>query len=935
MSHSTVFRLYPFVLAVAFSLCWMSPGTLLAQGKPEFSFQSPGQIVAGRPYVLRGQILENDDLDDVWLYFRMAGESGFQSIRMTLSKGVNYKATVPAGRLKTGTLQFYVVANDFRKKNLFLLGSPQAPKTLKVAATGPSTSTPNPSKSNTKAATNSQPTFDDDDAPSRGEENVVTASRKEQRIQKAPAVVTVITAEDIRAEGWRDVVEMLRWVVGIDINNNGTSPDIGIRGVNPGLTFGDKIVVLIDGHNMSWRQLNRNSTFISIDVIKRIEIIRGPGSALWGANALTGVINIITKTAQDFKGVSATLGGSPLSGSYFLTLQAGYELVDGLTFRGAFSMYRNHRSPLLAPIREFMTVGGIPFLSDGDEETNYYVYTQLNWKGAALRINYNRIDLYAPMSSLSGGVGGDDNHIVADRFIARLSWLKSLSNWGVLLLWSSYDLVMLRRESRYEENPLSPLPSSSRANGTSGYFALYDLDPTTKAPRFKGYYPVCQALPQGAATPCVRLEPAGSLTPNSCNLVSNPAASSGTPYPIPLQCRPSYALGSNSRAAGNYTRSLAGHDHRVEAGIQLSAQPVRSLYLNVGVDFEYLTILQLYSPDVWSLLGDPELPYFSNYRFSAFAQAQYNLKNIVEFTAGIRFDYDQLFGFVFTPRAAVVLTPGYGFYAKFLYGRAFKAPSFQDRYYARYPDRYGNPNLQPEDGHTWEVQLGWYRRRLMGISVNGYLSRFSNLIEYQSRASLGEFQGRNAFEGATAVLPNQLLPPGAYDQKSNVEGLWTYGGEFEWRIFPTKGLDIYATFGVFMGQSDSGQPLQYAANWAGSLRATYRYKFFRISAGALLVGPKRVPARAFSMPGGQVTWVTNNQRQTAPVPNWSVENDPTVETPWYVQSFASVQFLRILGHLDLIFRVTNLANLDIYDANDILLTPQKKLDFMMWIRMRY
>lgn len=909
-------------------------GQALAQSKMEFVHKAPTVARVGQPLWVQGQILENDDLDDVWLYYRIAGESGYQSIRMSLSRGVNYRASIPAGRLRVGYVEYYVLGIDLKKKSHALLASAQKPRRVQVLeaqTSGRQTATRTSRQKQSKEPTS----YDDDDTPTRGEESVVTASRKEQRIQRAPAIITVITEEDIRAEGWRDVVEMLRYVVGIDINNNGTSPDIGFRGVNPGLTFGDKIVLLIDGHNMSWRQINRNSSFISIDVIKRIEIIRGPGSALWGANALTGVINIITKTAQDFKGVSATMGGSPLSGSYFLTLEAGHELVDGLSFRGAFSVYRNHRSPLLAPIKEFLDVGGIRLISQGDEETNIYSYAQLSWKGVALRFLFNRLDLYAPMSSLSGGLGGDQTRIIADRFITKLSWLKSLSNWGVLLLWSSYDLVILRRESQYEENPFSPLPSSSRASGTSGYFALYDLEGSNKAPRFKGYYPVCSVLPQGASTPCIKISPEGSLNPNLCTLVNSPEQEKGTAYPIPLQCRPSYALGSNSSTRGNFVRSLAGHDHRVEAGIQLSAQPLKSLYLNVGIDFEYLNLLQLYSPDVWELLGNPPAPYFANWRLSGFTQAQYNLKNLVEFTAGIRFDYDQQFGFVFTPRAAIVLTPGYGLYAKLLYGRAFKAPSFQDRYYARYPDRYGNPNLKPEDGHTWEVQVGWYRRRLMAISVNAYVSRFTNLIEYRSRTGLEQFEGRNAFDGANAVLPAQLLPPGVYDQKANVEGLWTYGGEFEWRLFPAQGLDIYATFGLFYGQSDSGQALQYAANWSGSLRATYRYRFFRISAGALLVGPKRVPARSFSQPGGVVSWVVNQQQQSAPLPNWTAANDPSIETPWYIQSFASIQFLQLLGHADLVFRVTNLANLDIYDANDIILTPHAKFDFMMWLRMRY
>ncbi len=898
--------------------------------KIEFTHTPPKEAVEGQPLTIKGVVMENDDLEDVFLHYRQVGEKRYGKIRMQLSRGIDYRATIPGGRVGGKGLQYYVSGIDISKKVLLLFASPEKPYTVRVVK--PTAA----SQKEVKKKKQREEEEIEEVETIHGEEQVITASLKEQRIQQAPAVMTVITEDDIRAEGWRDVVELLRYIVGIDVNNNGLSPDVGFRGVNPRMSFGDKLVLLIDGHNMSWRQLNRNSSFISVDMIKRIEIIRGPGSALWGANALTGVINIITKPAQDLKGFSGVIGGSPLSKSYFFTVQGGKELVGGLTFRGSFSITRDRRGLLYAPIYEFKKISGIEYYSTGEEEETTYFYGHLSWRGLALSTLYYGLSLYAPMSTFSDGLGGDKTNLTAERFVVKLSWLTPLSNWGMLLLWSSYDFTGFSRGTEYEANPLSPLPSSSIANGHSGYFALYREDKGRLI--FKGYYPVCRLLPAGAQTPCVELGPAPPAQPEVCYLLKSPGQpkTKGESYKIPYQCRPTYALGEDSRVLGRFIRPLKGYDHRVESGAQISVQPLSELAITAGVDFEYLNLIQIYSPDVWKELK-LRIPHYTNIHLSGFTQAQYYLANFVEFTLGLRLDYDQQYGVVFTPRAAAVFTPGYGFYAKLLYGRAFKSPSFFDLYYARYPSTYGNPTLRPEDVNTWEVQLGWYRRRIGAFSINAYLSRFTNLIEYENKNSLDDFSGREKID-------KNLLPPGEYIQKENASALWAYGGEAELRLFPVRGLHIYATGGLFFGRYDDGRPLTFASNWSTSLRVSYRYKFFQVALGVQLLGPKKVPARGFSLPGAVLPPEKTGLKKPVPAPNWSEKNDPSLQTvsvlfgnelPVSIHSFAAIQFLRILGHLDIVLRVDNLLNAQLYDANDILLTPRKGIDVMAWIRLRY
>lgn len=809
--------------------------TASAEGKAEklaFVHKPPQRLQAGTRYVLEGQITNNDDLDEVSFCFRRKGEVRYLCSRMTLFGGDRYRMILESIQVRKPAMEYYVRGVDVNKKPVALFASEASPSQITVG--------------DAPTIAGDAPTAPSTDEEEFGEEEgkVFTASRKEERIQSAPAVVTVITEADIRDSGHRSLLDLMRYVVGIDINNNGHWPDIGMRGVNPRISYGEKIVVLLDGHIMAWRQFFRNyinSSWVSIDNIKRIEIIRGPGSALWGANALSGVINIITKTGTDLKGLSGTIGGSPLSQSSFLTLQGGQEVFGGLNFRASFSMVNENRSPILAPIYEFLNLkGGTPIrhIPLGDRSYSQNFFTQITWRGWNLTYHQSRYDPTGPMSSFSN-LDGDDTRLSTDRHFVRLAWATLLGSWGQLVLWSSFDHYQFIDGAQYEEQA---------------------FDPTKR------------------------------------RIVK-----------------------------------LAARDVRVEAGGQLSAQIVRGLSATVGFDFEYVNLLRFYFPEVWQAdkISDP---FFDNIHASGFLQLQYKVGQFVEFTLGGRVDYDQRYGFVATPRAAVVLTPGGGFYTKLLYGNAFKAPSFHDLYFYRKNNFYGNPKVAPESVHTGELQLGWSRRNVMAISLNGYFSYFRNLIAYAVRKAGDPLESAESFP--ESQRPD---PTAAFRQKANEGDLYTYGGEAELRLFFVRGLNVRASFGVFFqntqanGETKFFQAPDYAAWLTANLMASYKLRLKPIdlvfSLGMTVASPKKTPAIAFTMtgtlPGGQT------------VPNWTAADDPALETPWFIQSYFTFQVQRIFGHLDLILRLSNLLNRDNYDANNVLLYPQEKFDMMLWARLKY
>ncbi len=135
-------------------------------------------------------------------------------------------------------------------------------------------------------------------------ETVITAGRTEHSIDQAPAAMTIITSKEIRASGALTIPDLLRFLPGIDVVTISSShSEVNARGLSQ--VPANKMLVMIDGRSVYfdyyggvvWENLP-----IVMDQIDRIEIMRSPGSALYGANAFSGVINIITKVPSQMKG---------------------------------------------------------------------------------------------------------------------------------------------------------------------------------------------------------------------------------------------------------------------------------------------------------------------------------------------------------------------------------------------------------------------------------------------------------------------------------------------------------------------------------------------------------------------------------------------------------------------------------------------------------
>ena len=219
------------------------------------------------------------------------------------------------------------------------------------------------------------------------EEIVVSALKRPRTVLKSPAIMSVITAKQIKQMGFRTLIDVLKIVPGFYISMDETGErEIAVRGVLDDAS--QKIKVLIDGHSINdvWRGgAMWNFDDLPVENIKRIEIIRGPGSALYGQNAFLAVIDIITKDTEDIDGFQVTTSGGSFSTQNY-NLLFGREL-GGLKISGFLDYFDTQG--FSKKIEQDVLFPAAASRSPGQSQ-NRKEKTDLN-----LRLSYNNLEVKA------------------------------------------------------------------------------------------------------------------------------------------------------------------------------------------------------------------------------------------------------------------------------------------------------------------------------------------------------------------------------------------------------------------------------------------------------------------------------------------------------------------------------------------------------------
>lgn len=206
---------------------------------------------------------------------------------------------------------------------------------------------------------------------------VYGACKFEQKVTDAPASVSVITAEEIKKYGHRTLADILRSVRGLYVTYDRNYNYLGVRGFNRPGDYNSRFLLLLDGHRLSdniYESAAVGTEFIlDVDLIDRVEIIRGPSSSLYGAGAFFGAINVITRQGKDMKGAEIA-GSAGSQETYSGRLSYGNKYPSGLEMLISGSLYNSGgvRSLYFNEFDTPATNNGIADHADDDRSYSFF-----------------------------------------------------------------------------------------------------------------------------------------------------------------------------------------------------------------------------------------------------------------------------------------------------------------------------------------------------------------------------------------------------------------------------------------------------------------------------------------------------------------------------------------------------------------------------------
>jgi iron complex outermembrane recepter protein len=277
---------------------------------------------------------------------------------------------------------------------------------------------------------------------------VTSVAKKAQSLNDAPAAVFVISNEDIKRSAATSIPDALRLAPGLDIARiNANQWAVGSRGFNG--RFANKLQVLIDGrsaYSRSFSGVNWENQDVMMEDIDRIEVIRGPGASLWGANAVNGVINIITKNSAQTQGGLLNAGGGSFEQG-FGSARYGGKLSENTTARAYVKGFQRGDNRLQN--------GGNADDSWNKQQGGFRLDSQLNnndtltVQGDLYRMGMNQLALFPQLSAPYTQSQSAFNNSYGGNFLTRLQHTFSpTSEYKLQVYFDSYS----RQEAFYDDS---------------------------------------------------------------------------------------------------------------------------------------------------------------------------------------------------------------------------------------------------------------------------------------------------------------------------------------------------------------------------------------------------------------------------------------------------------------------------------------------------
>jgi iron complex outermembrane receptor protein len=512
-------------------------------------------------------------------------------------------------------------------------------------------------------------------------QTVKVASGVAQDASTAPAVTTVITAQDLEATGARTLTEALEAVPGMNVSRDFFyyTPIYNIRGINE--DFNPQVLIMIN--NVPLKDLHAgNPTLRGINIpvykVQRVEVMRGPGSAVHGADALAGIINIITKTASDIDGTEVGVRGGSFGQADIWALYGGTHKGFDIAAMFRYGSEDGHDEILEKDFQSFM-------------DQRFNLDPPISHAPGPLALQRDNLDLRLDISRMTR----DD-----------ATWRLQLSNQAVINAGPATGPGQALDYSGTADARISDVILSwSQPNLTEHWSMDARVVYTDRMWRYDNI----AVYPPGAFIN-------GRVYPDGFN-----ADASG------------YERDGRLDLSAVYT-GWKNHAWRFGSGYFYGDQYHTTQVVN------WMSVTTMVDISDTPAIYNPERIRQSHYFF---AQDAWRFADNWEFTGGARYDKYSDFGKTVNLRGALVWQARSNLSAKLLYGEAFRAPSFQELYNANNPLAQGNPNLDAESIDTWELAFDYRPSDTMHWGLNLYTFTWQDAIQFLKSEATGNNPGQN------------------------------------------------------------------------------------------------------------------------------------------------------------------------------------------------
>jgi outer membrane receptor for ferrienterochelin and colicins len=273
-------------------------------------------------------------------------------------------------------------------------------------------------------------------------DTVYGASKFQQKVTEAPSSITIITADEIEKYGYRTLSDVLQSVPGFYVTNDRNYSYVGMEGISRPDDFNTHLLIMIDGHRINDNIFNgayvSTEAILDVDLIERVEIIRGPGSSLYGTNAFLGVINIVTKKGRDLKGAEISADAGSLQ-TYRGRATYGQRYASGLELlvSGTYYDSKGNRQLFFPEFNSPATNNGIAQDADGDQFQSTFV--SASYRDFTFRSGYVSREKHIPTASF-GTVFDDPRTETTDsRAYTDLQFLRTIGKGWELNARGFYD----------------------------------------------------------------------------------------------------------------------------------------------------------------------------------------------------------------------------------------------------------------------------------------------------------------------------------------------------------------------------------------------------------------------------------------------------------------------------------------------------------------